>query len=79
MAFNKFPKLSNYCCCLVTKLCPTFFDPMDYSPPGSSVHGILQAKILEWLPCPPLGDLPDSGIKHKSLISPAWAGGFFTT
>ena len=49
MAFNKFPKLSNYCCCLVTKLCPTFFDPMDYSPPGSSVHGILQARIVGWV------------------------------
>ena len=33
----------------VTKLCPTLCGPMDYSPPGSSVHGILQAKILEWV------------------------------
>ena len=32
---------------LVLQSCPTFGDPMDYSPPGSSVHGILQAKILE--------------------------------
>ena len=30
------------------RLCLTLFDPMDYSPPGSSVHGILQARILEW-------------------------------
>ena len=29
--------------------CPTHCDPMDYSPPGSSVHGILQARILEWV------------------------------
>ena len=28
--------------------CPTLWDPVDYSPPGSSVHGILQARILEW-------------------------------
>jgi len=28
---------------------PTLSDPMDYSPPGSSVHGILQARILEWV------------------------------
>ena len=35
--------------------CPTLCDPMDYSPPGSSVHGILQTIILEWLPCPPPG------------------------
>ena len=30
--------------------CPTLCDPMDSSPPGSSVHGILQARILEWVP-----------------------------
>jgi len=29
--------------------CPTLCDPMDCSPPGSSVHGILQARILEWV------------------------------
>ena len=31
------------------QLCPTLYDPMDYSPPGSSIHGILQARILEWV------------------------------
>ena len=36
-------------CCLVTKLCPALCDPMDCSPPGSSVHGISQARILEWV------------------------------
>ena len=36
------------CCCLVAKLCPTLCDCMDCSPPGSSVHGILQARVLEW-------------------------------
>ena len=35
------------CCCLVAKLCRTVCDTMDCSPPGSSVHGILQARILE--------------------------------
>ena len=34
---------------LVTKSCPTLCDPMDYSLPGSSIHGILQARILEWV------------------------------
>ena len=34
--------------CLVAQSCPTLCDPMDHSPPGSSVHGILQARILEW-------------------------------
>ena len=32
--------------------CPTPWDPMDCSPPGSSVHGILQARILEWVAMP---------------------------
>ena len=52
---------------------------MGCSPPGSSVHGLLQSRILEWLSCPPPGDLPDAGIKPTSLKSPALAGGFFTT
>ena len=34
---------------LVTKLCPALCDPMDYSPPSSSVHGIPQARIQEWV------------------------------
>ena len=33
--------------CLVAQLCPNFCDRMDYNPPGSSVHGIFQARILE--------------------------------
>ena len=39
-------------CCIPTQhaqLCPTLCDPMDCSPPGSSIHGILQAKVLEWV------------------------------
>ena len=34
----------------VTQSCPTLSDPMDCSPPGSSVHGIFQARVLEWVP-----------------------------
>ena len=37
---------------LVLQTCPTLWDPMDCSPPGSSVHGILQARILEWVAIP---------------------------
>ena len=33
----------------LSQLCPALYDPMDCSPPGSSVHGILQARILEWV------------------------------
>ena len=36
----------------VAQSCPTLRDPMDYSLPGSSVHGILQARILEWVAIP---------------------------
>ena len=32
----------------VTQSCPTLSDPMDCSPPGSSIHGIFQARVLEW-------------------------------
>ena len=39
--------------CLVTQLCPTLCSPMDCSPPGFSVHGILQSRIPEWVGCGP--------------------------
>ena len=39
---------------------------MDCSPPGSSVHGILPAKILEWVAIPSPGDLPNPGIDPRS-------------
>ena len=41
----------------------TLYDSVDCSPPGSSVYGILQARILEWVAIPFSGDLPDLGIK----------------
>ena len=50
---------------------------MDCSPPGSSVCGILQARILEWVAIPFLqGNLPNPGIEPAY---PALASGFFTT
>ena len=39
-------------CVLATQSCPMLCDPMDCIPPGSSVHGILQARILEWVYIP---------------------------
>ena len=51
---------------LVTQLCPTLCDPMDYSLPGSSVHGILQARILEWVSIPFSGGRPNLGIEPES-------------
>ena len=50
--------------------CPTVFDPMDGSPPGSSVRRIFQAGILEWFAFPFPRDLPDPGIKPTSPVSP---------
>ena len=63
---------------LVAKSCLTLCDPMDCSPPGFSVHGIFQARILEWTAICFSRDLPYPGIKPMSLTSPAMAGGFFT-
>ena len=62
-----------------TQSCPTVFDPMDCSPPGSSVHVIFQARIWSWLPFPTPRDLPNPGAEPVSLESPALAGRFFTT
>ena len=45
-------------------------DHTDCSPSGSPVHGILQARVLEWLPCPPAGDLPDLGIEPRFKCQP---------
>ena len=50
--------------------CPSFCIPLDYSPPGSSVHGIFQARKLSGLPFSPPGDLPDPGIEPTFPVSP---------
>ena len=59
---------------LVTKSCPTLRPHGHRSPPSSSVHDISQARILEWLPFPSPGNLPDPGVEPAP---PALAGGFF--
>ena len=64
-----------FSCQVVSSSC----DPMDCSPPGSSVHGTIPARILKWLPFPPSGDLPDPGIKPLSPAALAPEGGFSTT
>ena len=66
--------------CVVCRLVMSdSLQPQDCSPPGSSVHGILQARILEWVACPPPGDLLNPETEPTSFMSPAFAGGFFTT
>ena len=60
----------------VAKSCPTLCDPMDCSPPGSSVHGILQAGILEWVAFP--FSRGSSQRRDRTQVSHT-AGGFFTS
>ena len=66
-------------CAKSLQSCLTLCDAMDCSPPGSHVHGILQARILEWVTIPSPGDLSNPGMEPASLMSPALAGKFFTT
>ena len=64
-----------YVCVLVAQSCPTLWDPMDCSPPGSSVHGILLATILEWVAIP--FSRGSSWLKDQTKVS-CIAGRFFT-
>ena len=59
--------------------CLTLCDPLDCSLPGSSVHEFSRQEYWSGLPFLTPGDLPDPGIEPMSLVSPALAGGFFTT
>ena len=61
---------------LVAQLCPTLWDPKDCSPPGFSVHGILQARLLEWIAIP--FSRGSSWPRNWTLVS-CIAGRFFTT
>jgi len=59
--------------------CPTLCDPADDSPPGFSVHGILQARILEWVAISSSGGSSQPKDQLSSLVSSSLAGRFFTT
>ena len=65
--------------CSVSQSCLTLCNPRGCSPPGSSVHGIFQPRILNGLPFSPPGHLPDPGVEPVVLASPVLAGEFFTT
>ena len=67
------------CACRVTKLCLTLCDPVNCSPPGSSGMEFSRQEHWSGLPVPPPGDLPTPGIETASPVSPALAGGSFTT
>ena len=59
--------------CEVTQSCPTLWDPMDYSLPGSSLHGILQARVLEWVEMVIL----KNAITRSSINATCSVNGFF--
>ena len=64
--------LGDLCKCAKSlQLCPTHCNSIVCSLPGSSVHGILQPRILEWVAAPFSKDLPDTGIKPMSPVAPA--------
>ena len=67
------------CCdvlCLVTQLCLILCDPMDCSPPGSSVYAVFQARILEWIG---ISFSRGSSQTRSQIRVSCIAGGFFTT
>ena len=61
------------------QLCLILCDPMNCSPPDFSVHGILQARILEWVANPSSKGIFQTQGLNLHLMSPAFAGGFFIT
>ena len=66
-------------CAQSLQSCLTLCDPMDHRPPGSSVRGILQARILDSVASPSSGDLPNPAVISASLTSLALADRIFTT
>ena len=69
-----------YCVlCSVAQLCLTVCSPMDSSAPGSSLHGIFQARILDWVAISYSGNFPNPGTEPVSLAPPVFAGRFFIT
>ena len=81
-SISLFPAKTPLCAMLYStkslQSCPALCDPMDYSPQGSSVHGILQAWILEGVALPYSRGSSQPGDKATCLKSPALADGFFT-
>ena len=67
------------CACSVPQLWALFVTPMDGSRQGSSVYGILQARILEWVAIPFSRDLLHPGIEPTSPVTSGLAGKFITT
>ena len=58
--------------CLAVQSCPALCETLCFTPPGSFVHGIFQAKYWSGLPFPSPGDLPNPGIKPRSPAMQAY-------
>ena len=74
ITYNK--STANFMCVLFHFL---LCNPMDCNSPGSSAHGILQARILDWVAILPPGDLLGPVVESAFPMAPALVGGFFTT
>ena len=72
-----FVEAESYMCAKSLQSCQILCDPVDSSPPGSSVYGISRQEQWSRFPCPPPGKFPNPGTEPASLISLALAGGFF--
>ena len=76
---SQFPKLSKkiqHACAKLYQSCPTLCNPINCRPPGSSVHGILQARILEWVTTPsPRGIFLTQGSNQSLLLLLHWQAG----
>ena len=66
-------------CAKSLQSCPTLCDPMECSPPGSSVHEILQARIMDWIAMPSSRGSSPPRDQTQVSMSPALAARFFTT
>ena len=67
-----------YMACVCAQSCPTHCNSMDCSLPGSSIRGIYQARIPEWVAISSSRGSSDPGVEPASLVFPALAGRFFT-
>ena len=76
---NKLATKGEGCCCVCAQLCPTLCDPMECSPPGSSVHKIFQTRILEWVAISSSSGLSRPRDQARISVSLALAGEFCTT
>ena len=67
------------CCCYLVSCIQLFYDSMDYSPPGSFIHGISQARVLEWVAISFSRGSFNARTEFACPATPALAGGFWST